>query len=88
MKCKHTSLLALERAVLVFVLVANKAINCDTDSLFFIQMESEPRLVKCGDNLGDVSDELKPGEYIDEFVSGGPDNYAYRFRGRGNLKQS
>jgi hypothetical protein len=25
-----------------------------------------------------MQDELKPGEYIDEFVSGGPKNYAYR----------
>jgi hypothetical protein len=25
-----------------------------------------------------MQDELKPGEYIEEFVSGGPKNYAYR----------
>jgi hypothetical protein len=25
-----------------------------------------------------MQDELKPGEYIEEFVSAGPKNYAYR----------
>ena len=25
-----------------------------------------------------MKNELQPGEYIDEFVSGGPNNYAYR----------
>jgi hypothetical protein len=31
-----------------------------------------------GDCLGDMTSELKPGEYISEFVSGGPKNYAYK----------
>jgi hypothetical protein len=54
------------------------AIYCDTDSVFLIQNESEPPLVETGDNLGDMTNELKPGENISEFVSGGPKNYAYR----------
>jgi hypothetical protein len=54
-----------------------KVLYCDTDSNQFIQNETEPQLVKCGDNLGDMTDELKPGEYTSEFVSGGSKNYAY-----------
>ena len=36
-----------------------------------------PRLVETGDNLGDMTSELKPYEIISEFVSAGPKNYAY-----------
>jgi hypothetical protein len=35
-------------------------------------------LIECGDRLGEMTDELKPGEYISEFVSAGPKNYAYK----------
>jgi hypothetical protein len=55
-----------------------RALYCDTDSFLYIQEESEPRLVECGNNLGDMTNELKPGEYTDELVSGGPKNYAYK----------
>lgn len=41
------------------------------------QKAKETRLIECGDNLGDMTNELRPGEYIEEFVSGGPNNYAY-----------
>jgi hypothetical protein len=34
--------------------------------------------VKTGDCLGDMTSELKPSEYISEFVSGGSRNYAYK----------
>jgi hypothetical protein len=57
-------------------LLQERALYCDTDSVFYIQDESKPSLIACGDKLGDMIDELKPGEYIDEFVSGGPKNYA------------
>jgi hypothetical protein len=30
-----------------------------------------------GDNLGELTDELKPGDFIKTFVSGGPKCYAY-----------
>jgi hypothetical protein len=59
-----------------------RALYCDTDSLLFIQDVRGPRLIECGDNLGDMTNELKPGEYIDEFVSGGPKNYAYKICNR------
>jgi len=33
--------------------------------------------VTCDDKLGDMTNELGSDEYIKEFVSGGPKNYAY-----------
>ena len=43
-----------------------------------MQKTNEPPLIECGDALGDMSSELKANEYISEFVSGGPKNYAYK----------
>jgi hypothetical protein len=54
------------------------ALYCDTDSVIFCQKRYDAALVKTGDCLGDMTSELKPGEYISEFVSGGPKNYAYK----------
>jgi hypothetical protein len=34
-----------------------------------------------------ITDELKPSEYIDEFVSGGPKNYAYKIHNRDVTKE-
>jgi hypothetical protein len=55
-----------------------KAIYCDTDSVFYVQPDNEAPLFKTSDRLGSMTSELKPGQYIREFVSGGPKNYAYR----------
>jgi hypothetical protein len=55
-----------------------RAIYTDTDSVIFIQNDAEPPLIECGDKLGSMTNELQPGEFIEEFVSGGPKNYAYR----------
>jgi hypothetical protein len=46
----------------------------------------ESMLIECGDRLGDITDELKPGEYISEFVSASPKNYAYKICERGSVK--
>ena len=46
--------------------------------MFYIQPRDGAALVKKGDCLGDMTSELRPCEYISEFVSGGPKNYAYR----------
>jgi hypothetical protein len=48
----------------------------DTDSVVYISSEKivDPPL---GDYLGELTDELD-GEYIEEFVSGGPKNYSFR----------
>ena len=34
--------------------------------------------VPLGDYLGDLTNELRPGHHIVEFLSGGPKNYGYR----------
>ena len=49
----------------------------DTDSVIYLSRpgEYDPPL---GDYLGELTDELKTGEHIVEFVSGGPKNYAYK----------
>ena len=48
-----------------------------TDSIIFVSRpgEYDPPL---GDYLGELTNELKTGEHIVEFVSGGPQNYAYK----------
>ena len=53
---------------------------CDTDSVVFIQNVDEPTKVRTGDYLGHLTDEFEEfgAEYfIEEFVSGGPKNYAF-----------
>jgi hypothetical protein len=55
-----------------------RAMYCDTDSVIYVQKETDLPLVECGDKLGDMMNELRPGEYIEVFVSGRPKNYAYR----------
>ena len=55
-----------------------RALYVDTDSVLYIQPSDDGPLVPTGDRLGDVTSELKPCEYISEYVSGGPKNYAYR----------
>jgi hypothetical protein len=55
--------------------------------VFYIQEESEPSLIAYGDKLGDMTDEMKPGEYIDEFISGGPKNYAYKIHNQDVTKE-
>jgi hypothetical protein len=55
-----------------------KAIYCDTDSVIYIQKCGQPSAVMCGHKLGDMTNELKPDEYISEIVSGVPKNYAFK----------
>jgi len=55
-----------------------RAIYCDTDSVVYVQPREEPALVETGDNLGAMTSELKPSEYMEEFVSGRHKNYAYK----------
>jgi adenine-specific DNA methylase len=50
----------------------------DTVSVIYIQPTDGAALVKTGDCVGALTSEIKPGEYISEFVSGGPKNYAFK----------
>ena len=49
----------------------------DTDSVIFISRLNIPD-PPTGNFLGDLTDELKPGQFIREFVSLGPKTYAYQ----------
>jgi hypothetical protein len=55
-----------------------RAIYCDTDSVIYIQKCGQPPAVTCGDKLGDMTSLLRSDEYAEEFVSGGPKDYAYK----------
>jgi len=44
----------------------------------YIQYKDESVLVETGDNLGAMTSELKPTQIIEEFLTGGPNNYAYK----------
>ena len=54
------------------------ALYCDTDSKLFVLPIDGPKVVQTGDKLCSMQSELRPGEYIDEFVNGAPKNYAYK----------
>jgi len=55
-----------------------RALYTDTDSVVFIQPRDGAALVEIGDCLDAMTSELKPNEIISHFVSGGPNNYAYK----------
>ena len=60
--------------------LGESVLYCDTDSVIYIHNVGEPTKVKTGDYLGDLTNELEEfgaGSYIEEFVSGGPKNYAF-----------
>jgi len=57
--------------------IGNNLLYFDTDSLIFIEKDGS-YVPELGDYLGDFTSELNKDEYIEEFVSGGPKNYAYR----------
>jgi len=48
------------------------AIYCDTDSVVYVQPRNGPALVETCDILGAMTSELKPSEFIEEFVRRGP----------------
>jgi len=59
-----------------------RVIYTDTDSVIYIQNDDAHPLIECEDKLRSMTNELQPGEFIEEFVSGGPKNYAYRVGNR------
>ena len=58
--------------------LGERALYCDTDSVVFVQKTDEPPLIECGEAPGDMTAELKANEYISDFVSSCPKNYAYK----------
>ncbi len=59
--------------------LGKKVCMFDTDSLIWESDPSDPNEYKpeIGQFLGELTDELPPGDYIEEFVSAGPKNYSY-----------
>ena len=59
-------------------MLARRVLYYDTESVIFVSRpgDTDP---ETGSFLGDLTDELKkPGDYITEFVSGRPKNYAFK----------
>ena len=57
-------------------LLQERVLYYDTDSVVYIHQPGKPD-PPLGDYLGDLTDELVPGDHITTFISGGPKNYAY-----------
>ena len=57
-------------------LLQERVLYYDTDSVIYVHKPDQPD-PPLGNYLGDLTDELN-GDYITSFVSGGPNNYAYR----------
>jgi hypothetical protein len=57
--------------------LGRRVLYFDTDSIIFTSSEGE-YMPKLGDFLGQFTNELDEDEYIIEFVSGGPKNYAFK----------
>ena len=57
-------------------LLQERVLYYDTDSVIYVHEPGKPD-PPLGDYLGDLTDELDPGDYITTFISGGPKNYAY-----------
>ena len=62
--------------------LGDSVLGYDTDSVWFIDDGRTP-VIKTGDSLGDMTDELEEGDYIVKWVATGPKSYAYiTFKGR------
>ena len=57
-------------------LLQERVLYYDTDSVIYVHEPCKPD-PPLGDYLGDLTNELDPGDYITTFISGGPKNYAY-----------
>ena len=57
--------------------LGERALYFDTDSVVYTEGADDVPLHH-GDNLGELTDELKNGDYITHFLAGGPKNYAYK----------
>ena len=57
-------------------LLQERVLYYDTDSVVYVHEPSKPD-PPLGDYLGELTDELPPGDHITTFISGGPKNYGY-----------
>ena len=54
----------------------NLILYCDTDSLIYVSPTGE-HILELGSHLGELTDEMKEGEYIKLFCSSGPKSYCF-----------
>jgi hypothetical protein len=59
---------------LILTFLNERALYCDTDSVFYIQIDNELALILYADSLGSMVNELNPDHYITDFVSAGAKN--------------
>jgi len=58
--------------------LGRRVLYMDTDSVMFVKWRTDEEIpLATGRYLGDLTNELSDGEYIEEFVSTGPKSYAY-----------
>ena len=57
--------------------IGDRVLYFDTDSIIYISRPNSYTPV-LGNYLGDLTNELEKGDYIEEFVSAGPKNYGYK----------
>ena len=57
--------------------IGDRVLYVDTDSMVFESKKNEYE-PKTGEYLGQLTNELHDGNYIEEFVSAGPKNYCYK----------
>ena len=55
-------------------LLQDRVLYLDTDSVVYLTWPGDTYDIPLGDYLGDMTNELPPGTFIEEFVSGGPKN--------------
>ena len=60
-------------------LLQERVLYYDTDSVIYVHEPGKPD-PPLGDYLGDLTDELDPGDYITTFISGGRDKRRYHAR--------
>ena len=72
-----TTCLARLKLYSVLEKVNRNVLYYNTDSVMYVSSPGkyDPPI---GDYLGELTNEMKKGEHIAEFVSGGPKNYAYK----------
>ena len=58
--------------------VGDAAVGYDTDSVFYVEHVDRPFKLQIGDSLGDLTDELEKGEYIEKWTATGPKSYSFR----------
>jgi hypothetical protein len=59
--------------------LGDRALNCDTDSVMYVQSKDRQPLVQTGDRLGAMTSEIAKNEKIIEWACAGPKNYVFKF---------